>query len=144
MILRANIDLDNVPNKIEPELKALDAFRDRLVIAVQSYKLRGRELQEAATIAGSSPGLDDMKRCSAALLIQSELRTIYFFLQAIDCVCSNLTSLLEDKSIEKPDDKKKKLLLSALIQDANIDPNDQARTAQQTRADLTENRSFTS
>jgi hypothetical protein len=65
---------------LQSELKALDSFRNGLQQARAAYKLQGSELTNAASLGEPSP------RYYAAILIQSEHRTIQFFLRAIEKV----------------------------------------------------------
>lgn len=66
------------------EIEALAAFRKALEEARKEYKLQGDELRDALNLPPCTPGY------FAALVVQSEYRTINFFLRSIEKVVSLL------------------------------------------------------
>jgi hypothetical protein len=66
------------------ELEALAAFRKALEEARKEYKLQGDELRDALNLPPGTPGY------YAALVVQSEYRTINFFLRSIEKVTALL------------------------------------------------------
>ena len=66
------------------EIEALAAFRKALEGAIKVYKLQGDELRDALNLPPGTPGYH------AALVVQSEHRTINFFLRSIEKVVALL------------------------------------------------------
>lgn len=77
---------------LKTEVEALTSFASRLVELQSCYKLKGDDLKQALSTDASI----DSRRLYIARLIQSELRTIYFYQLAIHRLGSKLASNLED------------------------------------------------
>jgi hypothetical protein len=72
---------------VKAELQALDEFRTALEAAREAYTFKEVDLDQAAAATEWSP------RHYAAILVQSESRTIHFFLRAIECIEKKLQKI---------------------------------------------------
>lgn len=78
-------DDDNEDEKgLQTEIEALDKFRAALEVAQEAYALKEVDLNQTVAAAECSP------RYNAAILVQSEIRTIRFYLRAIECIKKKL------------------------------------------------------
>jgi hypothetical protein len=86
------------------ELEALAALRKALEEARKEYKLQGDELRDALNLPPGNPGY------YAALVVQSDYRTINFFLRSIEKVTvllkkSEAADASTESGISKEDDE---------------------------------------
>ena len=96
--------------ELESECKALERLSEALAKARERYSLKGNELQDAFENDDGSP------KHFAAILIQSELRTIGLYQLAALKILHRLKSMVNGSSPAAKDEK--------VIEDNIIDPDD--------------------
>ena len=95
---------------LETECKALEQLLEALAKARERYSLKGNELQDALETADGSP------KHFAAILIQSELRTIGLYQLAALKILHRLKTMVNGSSLAAKDGK--------VIEDNAVDPDD--------------------
>ena len=88
------------PKQIAMELEAAVGLSLELQKRRQGYVLKGAELENVLS-TGAAKEYSDTQKYYAGLLVQSELRTIYFF----ELTCLELQRQLKQTQGNKPDDK---------------------------------------
>ena len=96
--------------ELESECKALERLSEALAKARERYSLKGNELQEAFENDDGSP------KHFAAILIQSELRTIRLYQLAAMQILHRLKSMVTGSSLAAKDGE--------VIEDNDVDPDD--------------------
>jgi hypothetical protein len=95
-------DDDEGEEGLKAELEALEKFRAALEVAREAYTFKVNDLNQTLAVAEWSP------RYYAAILVQTEIRTIIFFLRAIESIKKKLQKTkyasANDGDTTKPED----------------------------------------